>query len=207
MFINRILEARFIIAKAVEPSLTLLISDYSTRVSQMYPEIKCRFALAISFGEKRPFCPRETPYRPISEGKIYVYPLNSSHFSWPDLHPASRHPASGHFGRCPRQLFSRTSLRSGYLVFHKASSSNGRGIPFRAETHKLRKLRGSPPPLFTGVPMTAKISFMVIEVHRSVYLDIHAIAAVFHILIADASTSEWGIVMACPVSSLPHSST
>jgi hypothetical protein len=50
----------------------------------MYPGIKCRFALAISPKEKRPFCPRKTQYRLISKGRIGNYSLNNKHFSWPD---------------------------------------------------------------------------------------------------------------------------
>ena len=45
-------------------------------VFQMYPGIKCRFALAINIREKWSFCPRKTQYRPISEGRIDHYPLH-----------------------------------------------------------------------------------------------------------------------------------
>ena len=46
-------------------------------ICQMYPGMKCRFALAICTRRKRSFCPGKTQYRPVSWGKIDNYPFIS----------------------------------------------------------------------------------------------------------------------------------
>ena len=60
---------------------------YLTGVCHMYPGMKCRFALAIVFREKRSFCPQKTQYRPILRGIFYDSSFFNNHLAWPDPIP------------------------------------------------------------------------------------------------------------------------
>jgi hypothetical protein len=55
-------------------------------VNKWLPElgIKCRFALAIGFGGKQPFCPRKIHYRPILGCESRTRLNDIIYFPWPD---------------------------------------------------------------------------------------------------------------------------
>ena len=56
-------------------------------IDNMYHGMKCRFALAIIFREKRSFCPQKTEYRPILRGIFYDSSFFNNHLAWPDPIP------------------------------------------------------------------------------------------------------------------------